>query len=154
MTESFSVKLRVANMIFPNKTVIVVTKHHTSQQQIILLVGMAFIGGIAAGFLIRCIYYGIVKFFMKSMDDFAVEGSQRPNRGNVNLSFVGDITQANDEPPDYITVMADTSQYEPPLQENGIKSCKELTGLKTEELPPCYLSVVPYLGRSLRSASA
>lgn len=155
-TSFFSIKYPITNMIIPsiNKTLVVMTKKYnsSSRQQIALLAAMAFIGGVVAGLLIRCIYGGLIKYFMNRDP---LSSTQRPSRGNVNPSFVDDnFRHANDHPPDYTTVMSESVNNSVSEQQEGTKQCDELESIKIpEESPPTYISVVPILVRTVRSAT-
>lgn len=141
-------------MIFPNKTLIVISRKYSvsSSHQMALLAAMAFIGGIVAGLLIRFIYFGMVKYFMSSVDQLT---SERPVSGNVNTSFVDDsFPNANDQPPDYVTVMTEPSTNSNFQQQGNSKASERIESSKMyEELPPNYKSVVSDFNSCDRSSS-
>lgn len=141
-------------MIFPNKTIIVIARKYntSSSHQMALLAAMAFVGGIVAGLLIRFIYFGMVKYFISSVDQLT---SERPVRGNVNTSFVDDsFTNVSDQPPDYVTVMTEPSTNSD-FQQQGYSKASERIENSTmyEELPPNYKSVVSDYSSCERSSS-
>lgn len=157
ITERLTLKLPLTNMILNNKTLILVARNRgiSSTQQLALLAGMAFIGGIVAGLLIRFIYYGIVKYFTSNMGQIS-NASQGSTRGNVNSSFVGDsFSLANDEPPDYVTVVTQTTNCVP--QQQLLSNIKPGEGRKNSKIiaesPPSYISIVSNFARVIRSAS-
>lgn len=141
-------------MIFPNKTLIFIARKYStnSSQQMALLAGIAFVGGIVAGLLIRFIYFGMVKYFMSSVDQFT---SEQQVRGNVNTSFVDDsFTNANDQPPDYVTVMTEPSTTSNFQQQGNSKDSERIEDSRMyEELPPNYKSVVLDFNSFERSSS-
>lgn len=141
-------------MIFPNKTLIFISRKYStsSSQQMALLAAMAFVGGIVAGLLIRFIYFGMVKYFMSSVDQLT---SERPVRGNANTSFVDDsFTNVNDQPPDYVTVMTEPSTNSNFQQQGNSKASERIEDSRMyEELPPNYKSVVSEINSFERSSS-
>ena len=118
-----------------------------------LLAGMAFIGGIVAGLLIRFIYFGVVKYFISNVDQLV--SSERPARGNVNASFVDDNYRAeNDQPPDYVTVMTESSTGSNSQQQRNYKPAEGTEDSKMyEELPPTYKTIMSDFSNLERSSS-
>lgn len=154
ITNPFTEQYTRVNMIFPNKTLIVIARKYnaSSSQQMALLAAMAFVGGIVAGLLIRFIYFGMFKYFVSSVDQLT---SERPVRGNVNTSFVDDsFINANDQPPDYVTVMTEPSTNSNFQQQGNSKASGRIENSTIyEELPPNYKNVVPDFNSCDRSSS-
>ncbi|GBN41168.1 hypothetical protein AVEN_214692-1 [Araneus ventricosus] len=140
--------------IWDNSTETEIVKLVNYNKQAFFLIGMAFLGGLALGFLIHSIYVCIIKRVLIELgDDLSLSD------GVVNLSFIGDDRPpANDHPPDYASVMSGDI----PRENQGLfgflkrifkrrSSTDSENSIVEEEPPPSYSSVIEHLERDLNN---